>query len=176
MPAAHFVPLWPGPQGVIQRAVTVVGTPIRKLAWQGERLRWRLFHPITLGARVILLRDNQVLLIRHTYREGWYFPGGGVEKGESLEAAARREAGEEARATVRDVTLLGIYSNFAEGKSDHVAIFVSRDFDLHEFVPNNEIGAREWFSVDALPDGISPATARRVRELVSGGPPRAGEW
>ena len=161
---------------MIRRAVATVGTPIRRLAWQGERLRWRLFHPITLGARVILVRDGEVLLIRHTYRQGWFFPGGGVEKGETLDAAARREAGEEARVTVREVTLLGVYSNFVEGKSDHVAIFVSRDFDLHEFQPNNEIGAREWFAFDALPADVSPATQRRLRELIEGGPPRSGAW
>lgn len=161
---------------MIRRAVTTAGTPLRKLAWHGERLRWRLFHPITLGARVILVRGEEVLLIRHTYREGWFFPGGGVEKGETLEAAARREAGEEARVDVREVTLLGVYSNFLEGKSDHVAIFVSRDFDLHDFQPNNEIGAREWFPLDALPAGISAATRRRLNEFLEGGAPRAGAW
>jgi len=157
-------------------ALRPVATALRRLAWHGERLRWRLFHPITLGARVILLRDNQVLLIRHTYREGWFFPGGGVEKGETLEAAARRESEEEACVTVREVTLLGVYSNFREAKSDHVAMFVSREFDLGEFGPNNEISAREWFELDSLPKDISPATARRLQELAEGGSPRAGEW
>jgi len=161
---------------VIQTIVTRAGIPIRKLAWHGERLRWRLFHPITLGARVILLRDEEVLLIRHTYRPGWYFPGGGVDKGETLEAAARREAEEEANATVREVTLLGIYANFREGKSDHIAVFLARDFELDAFVPNNEIAEREWFPLEALPEGISPATRQRLRELAAGGPPSAAEW
>ncbi len=102
---------------------------LRRLAWEGERLRWRLFHPITLGARIILLRDDRVLLVEHTYRPGWYLPGGGVDKGESLEECIRREAEEEAGATVRSLQLFGIYSAFSEEKSDHVAIFVSRDFD-----------------------------------------------
>lgn len=152
------------------------GTPIRKLAWEGERLRWRLFHPLTLGARVILLRGDEVLLIRHTYRRGWYFPGGGVEKRETLEAAACREAEEEAQATVRSVELLGVYANFGEGKSDHVAIFVARDFDTREFVPNNEIAERAWFRLDSLPESLSPATRRRLAELAEGGPARAGTW
>src|SRR6188508_1598398 len=101
---------------MIRRIVTAVGTPIRRAAWYGERLRWRLFHPITLGARVILLRGDEVLLIRHTYRQGWYFPGGGVDKGETLEMAARREAEEEAYVTLGEVSLLGVYANFGEGK------------------------------------------------------------
>jgi 8-oxo-dGTP pyrophosphatase MutT (NUDIX family) len=125
---------------------------------------------------VILLRESQVLLIRHTYRDGWYFPGGGVDKGETLEAAACREAEEEALATLAEVTLLGVYSNFGEGKSDHVAVFVARDFELREFVPNNEIADRRWFPLDALPENISRATRQRLVELAEGGAPRAGEW
>ena len=161
---------------MIRRLYTAVTIPVRKAAWHGERLRWRLFHPVTLGARVILLRGEEVLLIRHTYRGGWYFPGGGVDKGETLEAAARREAEEEAKATVQDVALLGLYSNFREGKSDHVAVFFSRQFELRDFVPNNEIAAREWFPLDRLPETISPATAARLRELASGRTPVAAEW
>lgn len=161
---------------MIRRFATSLAIPVRKAAWHGERLRWRLFHPVTLGARVILLREREVLLIRHTYRDGWYFPGGGVDKGETLEAAACREAEEEAMATVAGVTLLGVYSNFGEGKSDHVAVFVAREFELREFVPNNEIADRQWFSLDALPESISKATARRLVDLAAGGPPKAGEW
>lgn len=164
-----------GPR-LIRRPILSLGTLLRKCAWEGERLRWRLFHPITLGARVILLREREVLLIRHTYRHGWYFPGGGVDKGESLAEAAAREAREETGVITRDVTLLGVYSNFREGKSDHVAIFYSTDFEMTGFEESNEIAERRWFSLDALPEGISPATRRRLEELAAGGPPRAGEW
>src|SRR5687768_7790615 len=163
-------------RGRIGTAITRAGVPIRKLAWEGERLRWRLFHPVTLGARVVLLREAEVLLIRHTYRDGWYFPGGGVDKGETLEAAACREAEEEAQATVKSIELLGVYANFGEGKSDHVAVFVARDFELREFVPNNEIAERAWFPLDGLPEGLSAATRRRLEELAAGGVLRSGNW
>ena len=69
-----------------------------------------------------------------------------------------------------------MYANFREGKSDHVAIFFSRDFELREFEPNNEIAAREWFSLDALPETISPRAKRRLEELTKGKFPLAGEW
>lgn len=160
----------------MKKLALAAGTGVRKLAWEGERLRWRVFHPVTLGARVILLREREVLLIRHTYRDGWYFPGGGVDKGETLEEAARREAEEEANATIRDVNLLGIFSNFDEGKSDHVAIFFSREFELRGFEPSNEIAAREWFGLDELPGDVSPRTKARLEELAEGAVPRAGVW
>lgn len=153
-----------------------IATLIRRAAWQGERLRWRLFHPMTLGARVALIRDGEVLLIRHTYRKGWYLPGGGVDKGESLEDAARREAEEEAGVSVGELYLLGVYSNLAEKESDHVGIFHTTNFTLGEFQPNNEIAERKWFPIQSLPAEVSAGTARRLRELASGSPPIAGNW
>ena len=161
---------------MLQRMWLGAGRAFRRLAWEGERLRWRLFHPITLGARIVLLRDGQVLLVEHTYRGGWFLPGGGVDKGESLEECILREAEEEAGATVRDLELFGVYSNFAEAKSDHVAVFVSREFDLRPLPANNEIARVGWFALEALPEGLSPGTARRLAELQAGGPPRAGRW
>lgn len=31
-------------------------------------------------ARILLIRDNHVLLVKHTYQNGWYTIGGGVER------------------------------------------------------------------------------------------------
>ncbi len=129
-----------------------------------------------LAPRIILLRDGQVLLIQHTYRPGWFLPGGGLDKGESLEECIRREAEEEAGATIRDLELLGIYSEFGEDKSDHVAIFVSRDFGWRPPAPGNEVARAEWFPLDALPGGVSAGTRRRLAELRAGCRPRAGRW
>lgn len=161
---------------MIRKFSMSAGTTARRLMWQGERLRWRILHPITLGARVVLLRGNEVLLIRHTYRDGWFFPGGGVDKGETLEAAARREAEEEAHATIGELALLGVYGSASEGRTDHIAVFHTRDFELGDFEANNEIEARAWFSLDALPEGLGAADRRRLRELQEGGTPRGGEW
>jgi 8-oxo-dGTP diphosphatase len=52
-----------------------------------------------LGVSVAIWRDGEVLLIkrgRAPYAGWWSFPGGGVELGERLEEAARREVREEA--------------------------------------------------------------------------------
>lgn len=61
--------------------------------------RWvvrRLTPSFTVGAICILERaDGALLLVRHSYRRRWGFPGGLLQRRESAAAAARREAFEE---------------------------------------------------------------------------------
>jgi ADP-ribose pyrophosphatase YjhB (NUDIX family) len=59
-------------------------------------------------ARLILVEDGRVLLVRHVHPDGrdfWCFPGGSVERGERVAETARREAREELGIAVE---LLGI--------------------------------------------------------------------
>jgi ADP-ribose pyrophosphatase YjhB (NUDIX family) len=130
------------------------------------RAYWRIAHPLTVGVRVMLVGEDGILLVRHVYGERqWYLPGGGVKKGETLLDAARREAREEVHADVRELALIGVYSTFNEGKSDHIAVFASLDFALgggH----NAEIAELRFYQPQALPNDVSPGTKRRVEELA----------
>ena len=130
-----------------------------------NRLRWRLTRPLTVGVRLLAARSDQVLLVRHTYTKGWYLPGGGVAKGETLEAAMRREAAEEIGAVLHEFHLFGVYSNFFEHKSDHIVVFVCQDFSLSGD-NDHEIAQWDFFPFDSLPAETSPGTRRRVDELT----------
>jgi 8-oxo-dGTP pyrophosphatase MutT (NUDIX family) len=138
-------------------------------------VRNRLFKPVTLGARVILVRDGQVLLVRHSYMPGWYLPGGGVKRHESFAEAALRESLEEVGAAVYAMTLHGIYLNVSEDKVDHVAIFAATDFDWQPVV-TAEIAEMRWYPLDALPPGTARGTAARMDEYRDGGAPFHGRW
>ena len=147
-----------------------------KLKHALARLRWRVLRPLTVGVRVLLIQDDTILLIKHTYLESWYLPGGGVKKGETIEAALRREVGEEIGAQLGSLALLGIYSSFGEYKSDHSIIFVCQDFTVTGKT-DNEIAKWGFFPLGDLPSNTSPATRRRIEEYLAGtGVPTVGEW
>ena len=152
--------------------------------WQRVRTTAHLFvvgvrRRMVLGARAVLLDGDRVLLLRHTYMPGWHFPGGGVEPGETAEAAARREAEEETGVRVEGpMTLLGLYLQKNEATNrDHVAVYVSRQFrEVKPFRPNGEIAEIGWFSFDALPGKMNPGTARRIAEIAAGTDERTPLW
>jgi len=132
---------------------------------------------MTVGVRILLIQADTILLVKHTYQKYWYLPGGGVKKGETLEAAIRREVGEEIEARLGDLALVGVYSNFYEYKSDHIVVFLCENFTLNGNKTNNEIEAFKFFNIEDLPADISPGSRRRIEEyLRRAGSPAFGKW
>ncbi|MEW5871822.1 MAG: NUDIX domain-containing protein [Chloroflexota bacterium] len=146
----------------------IIGKLLLRPLYLVARVYWRVAHPITVGVRILLVKDQQVLLVKHTYQPPyWFLIGGGVKRKETLEAAARREAREEAGAKLGELRLLGVYTNFWESKSDHTAVFVCEDVQLTP-KRNNEIENCQFFPLEALPDNLAPGHARRIEEYLSG--------
>jgi len=83
------------------------------------------------------------------------------------EGAARELWEEVGIVPTADRQFFSLYANFAEFRSDHVALFVLRDFEQHDR-PNIEIAESGFFAVNALPDETSDATRVRVREVLQG--------
>lgn len=137
------------------------------------RISVRLFRPITLGCRALVFDEaGRVLLVRHSYTPGWYFPGGGVSPGETSLTGIRRELDEEAGVLLKaEPRLLGLYANFMEFRSDHVAFYLveAGQYDLVER-KSFEIAEYGFFALDALPEGVTRATHARLDEFRQGAP------
>ncbi|PVB59706.1 NUDIX domain-containing protein [Labrenzia sp. 011] len=137
-------------------------------------------NPYTLGVRVIVEDERKrVLLVRHSYVTGWYLPGGGVEPGETLENAACREVLEETGiAAAGRPLLLNVYLNKDATGRDHVGLFHLADWtETDSFLkPGAEILEAGFFVPEHLPEGTTPATARRLEEFRSGVYPADGNW
>jgi ADP-ribose pyrophosphatase YjhB (NUDIX family) len=146
-----------------------------KFLYQASRMLWLLFKPVSMGVRIMMIRDKQVVLVKHVYEPYWYLPGGAVERGETLESAVRREAREETGATLQDLALFGVYTNNERGKIDHVAVFLSQTFEF-TCQGDDEIEYCRLFPLDALPEKISPGSANRVREYLDGKTSSYGDW
>ncbi|MCF6320773.1 MAG: NUDIX domain-containing protein [Rhizobiaceae bacterium] len=127
-----------------------------------------LKRPMTLGVRAIIEDERgRILLVRHTYVKGWYFPGGGVENGQTLEQALAMELREEVNiADKGDVELIGIYRNT---RYDHVGLYCCKNWSgMGEFTANREIAEIGFFQRDKLPSGTTKATLARLAEVYDG--------
>jgi 8-oxo-dGTP pyrophosphatase MutT (NUDIX family) len=132
---------------------------------------WRFSRGLTVGVRgMVLDGEGRVFLVKHSYVAGWHLPGGGVEKGETLLAALARELREEGNIELTATpALYSIYFNQRISSRDHVAVYVVRSFEQKTPPrPNSEIIAHGFFAIQDLPADTSPATRRRIIEVVSG--------
>lgn len=147
------------------------------------RARGRLFHtyflirrPMTLGVRAMIFSEDgqSVFLVRHTYVPGWYLPGGGVERGETLREALVKELREECNIELTGAAqLFEIYFNTRISRRDHVALYVVRAFrQTAPKAPDREIAEAGFFRLDALPEGTRDSTRLRIADVKEG---RAGD-
>ena len=140
---------------------------IKRLIQPLLHVAFLLMRPLTVGVRGICYdaASNSILLVRHTYSKGWTLPGGGVEVGESMFTALKRELSEEVGLACTSAKVLDVYHNSSISKRDHVVIYLVEDWQedqAHER-PELEIAETSWFKLDELPGGLTPCTEAALR-------------
>jgi ADP-ribose pyrophosphatase YjhB (NUDIX family) len=151
--------------------------PFLRVAYLLFGWKHRLLRAVTMGVRLLLVQNGQVILVRHTYQTGWQFPGGSLKFGETVAQGAAREAFEEVGVRLlTEPKLLGIYTNRGEGRSDHVITFYADQFVQEQPTDRWEIAEVRTFPLDALPPGLSAGYRRRIGDYLAGNAPYTGVW
>lgn len=132
---------------------------------------------MTMGVRAACFNDRgEIFLVRHTYVPGWYMPGGGMEHGETALEALTKELREEGNLVMTEAPeLVQVYYNRKTSKRDHVLFYRVTVEQTAPRLPDREIAERGFFPLDALPEEITDATLRRLKEL-SGDEARSDYW
>jgi 8-oxo-dGTP diphosphatase len=124
---------------------------------------------VALAARVA---DGRWLLIRRRDSGAWALPGGTLEWGETLRAAAEREVMEEAGARVIDWgEVVGVYSLPERDPRFHaVTVVVEATLAMPERAPLNpaEIIEVGLFAESELPAPLSHGMNDMLKDAVSG--------
>ncbi len=131
----------------------------------------RLKRGLTLGVRGLVVdAGERVFLVRHSYVAGWHLPGGGVEPGETAQAALIRELAEEGNLIVTGpLQWHGLFFNRLVSNRDHVAVFLVGSFRQDGArIADMEILEADFFARDRLPQATTPATRRRLAEVFEG--------
>ncbi|OFZ10214.1 MAG: hypothetical protein A3D92_22165 [Bacteroidetes bacterium RIFCSPHIGHO2_02_FULL_44_7] len=123
-----------------------------------------IFRPKTTGVKCLVEHNGKFLMIRIAYgHKHWTFPGGGVDRGELPEIAAKREVREEVGIEVEKVTPIGEYFNTRHYSKDTVYCFYSKVASDYFSIDNNEVAEARWFSLSEIPAMQSFA----VREVLN---------
>lgn len=69
---------------------------LMRLGYRSLKVWWFLRRPVHIeGAQVVVWHDDQILVVRHSYRKRYGLPGGKLKRGEAPRERARRELAEE---------------------------------------------------------------------------------
>ncbi|WP_418040930.1 NUDIX hydrolase [Paenibacillus xylanilyticus] len=123
-------------------------------------------------AYALILDDtsSKILMVKNKGNASWSLPGGAVEKEETLDQAAIREAKEETGLDVKVQGVIAINECIFEKKQEH-AIFFTFSAEVIggrlELIRPHEISEIAWMDVDKA-DELMPYYKDGIRSLVEG--------
>ena len=97
-----------------------------RLGFPLARIWWRLRRQPHEGALVAVYVGPALLLVHSSYRAEWNFPGGSLRRGETPEAAARREMAEEIGLVAGPLLPACVVCGQWDGRHDRVHFFELR--------------------------------------------------
>ena len=117
----------------------------------------------------VVIKDNKVLIARHTYGGGkgmLIIPGGYVEKGETPQDAVIREFKEETNITIKPKSIIGIRFNmhdwYVAFSGDYISGTVQSDGDENDLVM--------WLDIDEAlnREDVPELTKSLIKSAING--------
>ena len=129
---------------------------------------------LMVGAATLIVDEGgRVLLMKRSDSRSWGPPGGAVEPGEEVQAAARREVCEETGLELGVMTLFGVFSGpelfyrYPNGDEVHnVTIVYQAGHPGGEVRLNGEHTEYGWFAAADIPEDISPPIKPVMRKFL----------
>ncbi|MGD9592885.1 MAG: NUDIX domain-containing protein [Candidatus Berkiella sp.] len=143
-----------------------------------RRKMQRLLNTATIGVKALIINEHkEVMLVEHTYMQGWHLPGGGVNPSETPIEAIIREVQEETGLIVKQTpSLFAIYTHLICGASDYPLLYVITQFASPPKVKLcREIKQACWFDINNLPPNTTESTRLRIQEVLKS-TPAAPHW
>jgi 8-oxo-dGTP pyrophosphatase MutT (NUDIX family) len=139
-----------------------------RVGYRCLRLVGAIFRLRMRGVKCVILRGEEVLLVRHTYgdRRRWELPGGAIKRGESPRRAAAREVREELGVAIEDWRELGDVVVRSSVRNERLSCFTTRVGKLELELDPGEIAEARWFARSELP-ARRGAGVKRFASLTS---------
>lgn len=127
---------------------------------------------IEIIARAIIVHDEKILLCKAKAKDNWFFPGGHVESGETVQEALGRELKEEIGVEMTSAGLIGLNENsfiFEDQKHQEVNIIFEVEIDSYDVASREDHLEFHWFDLDdleeiiVLPEGMKKAVLKWIK-------------
>ena len=154
--------------GALERRLLKSGDPERQVCTKCGQVLYE--DPKVAVGTIISTDDERIVLVRRAIEPGygkWVFPGGYVDRGEEVTAAAVREAKEEAGL---DITLDHLINVYSYAGRPLVVIVYAASIVGGELCTDEECLEAQLFKPEEIPwDELAfPSTAQGLREFLAG--------
>ncbi len=131
-----------------------------------------------VGVGAVVLHQGRVLLVQRGRAPGqgwWAFPGGVVDLGETVYAAARRELAEETGLQATPLAVVDVYEYLERDAEERVRyhyviveVLLQLDEPPDQLRAADDAAAVRWFALDELEgDQVGPGVARVVARALA---------